>query len=69
VTVDFARLQEIFLAAVERHRPQDWDAYVNQACAGNDELRHQVNLLLQAHREAGSVPGAAASEPDQTGAY
>jgi serine/threonine protein kinase len=69
VTVDFAKLQEIFLAAVERHRPEDWDAYVNQACAGDDDLRRQVNLLLQAHREAGSVPGAAASEPDETGAY
>jgi serine/threonine protein kinase/tetratricopeptide (TPR) repeat protein len=66
VTVDFAKLQEIFLAAVERHLPEDWDAYVNQACADDDELRRQVNLLLQAHREAGSVPGAAASEPDQT---
>jgi hypothetical protein len=69
MTVDFAKLQEIFLAAVERHRPEDWDAYVNQACADDDELRRQVNLLLQAHHEAGSVPGAAASEPDQTGAY
>src|SRR5262249_17657717 len=69
VTVDFAKLQEIFLAAVEHHRPEDWDAYLNQACANDDELPRQVNLLLKAHLEAGSVPGAAASEADQTGAY
>ena len=50
MTVDFAKLQEIFLAAVEHHRPEDWDAYVNQACAGDDELRRQVNLLLRPPR-------------------
>jgi WD40 repeat protein/serine/threonine protein kinase len=69
VTVDFAKLQEVFLAAVERHRPEDWDTYLNQACADDDELRRQVNLLLKAHLEAGSVPGAAASDPAQTGVY
>src|SRR5262249_14325772 len=69
VTVDFTKLREVFLAAVERHRPEDWDAYLNQACADDDELRRQVKLLLKAHLEAGSVPGEAGSEPDQTGAY
>ena len=69
MTVDFAKLQEIFLMAVERHRPEDWDVYIDQACAGNDELRRQVNLLLKAHTEAGSMPGAAAREPDHTGTH
>jgi WD40 repeat protein/serine/threonine protein kinase len=68
VTVDFAKLQEVFLAAVERHRPEDWDAYLSQACADDDELRRQVNLLLKAHLEAGNVLGAAGSESDETGA-
>jgi serine/threonine protein kinase/tetratricopeptide (TPR) repeat protein len=62
-------MQQIFLSAVEQHRPEDWDAYLIQACAGDDELRDQVKLLLRAHVEAGSVPGAAASDPDQTNAY
>src|SRR6476620_1731175 len=62
-------MQQIFLTAVERHPPRDWDAYLDQACAGDDELRCQVNLLLKAHCEAGSVPGAEAHERDQTGAY
>jgi serine/threonine protein kinase/tetratricopeptide (TPR) repeat protein len=60
-------MQEIFLAAVERYQPQDWGAYVDNACGADDELRRQVNLLLKAHREAGSVPGAALPEQDQTG--
>src|SRR5262249_20569402 len=46
----------------------EWGAYLDQACA-DDELRRQVSLLLKAHLEAGSVPGAAAQERDQTAAY
>jgi tetratricopeptide (TPR) repeat protein/serine/threonine protein kinase len=69
VSVDFAKMQEIFLTAVERHRSEDWQAYLDQACGADDELRRQVNLLLQAHQEAGSLPDAAPSELDQTGAY
>src|SRR5437870_5804688 len=59
MTVDVAKMQEIFLAAVERHRPEDWGAYLDQACADDPELRRQVDDLLKAHLEAGSVPGAA----------
>jgi WD40 repeat protein/serine/threonine protein kinase len=59
-------MQEIFLAAVEHHRPEDRDAYLNQACGTDDELRRQVNLLLKAHHQAGSVPGAAPSEQGGT---
>src|SRR5262249_28301949 len=62
-------MQEIFLSAIERHRPEDWDAYLDQVCADSEELRRQVNLLLKAHREAGSVPGARATEGTQTAAY
>ena len=56
--VEFARMQQVFLTAVEQHQPEDWDAYLDKACAGDDELRAQVKLLLKAHLEAGSVPGA-----------
>jgi len=68
-SVDFARMQEIFLAAVERHPPEEWDSYLDQVCAGDDEMRRQVNLLLKAHREAGSVPGAAPRGLDETDTY
>ena len=46
MSVEFARMQQVFLSAVEQHRPEDWDAYVDQACGGDDELRDQVKLLL-----------------------
>jgi hypothetical protein len=62
-------MQQIFLSAVEQHRPEDWEAYLDQACAGDDELRNQVKLLLKAHGEAGSVPGAAAQVQPQTSAH
>ena len=68
-SVDFAKMQEIFLAAVERHRPEEWDAYLDQVCAGDNEMRRQVNLLLKAHGEAGSVPGAAPREQDANDTY
>ena len=54
MSVDFGKMQVIFLDAVERHRPEDWDAYLHQACAGDEELRRQVSRLLKAHREASS---------------
>jgi serine/threonine protein kinase len=63
MTADFAKMQEIFLAAVEVHRPEDWGAYLDHACADDPELRRQVDGLLKAHLEAGSVPGAAAETP------
>jgi serine/threonine protein kinase/tetratricopeptide (TPR) repeat protein len=69
VSVDFAKLQQIFHSTIEQHRPESWEAYLNEACAGDDELRNQVKLLLKAHVEAGSVPGAAANGQDQTHSY
>ena len=69
MSIDFAKLQEIFLAAVVSRRPDDRQAYLDQACASDDEMRRQVELLLKAHEEAGSVPSAQTDEPDPTGAY
>jgi serine/threonine protein kinase/tetratricopeptide (TPR) repeat protein len=44
----------IFLEAVERHDPEQWPAFLDRACAGQPELRRRVEVLLQAHREAGT---------------
>ena len=50
MTVDFEQTPcTIFDAAVERHTPEHWDAYLDQACAGDAELRRQAALLLKAH--------------------
>ena len=58
MSVDFAKMQEIFLAAVEQHAPDQWDAYLDQACAGDEELRGQVAMLLKAHIQEAACPAA-----------
>src|SRR5262245_4345093 len=45
----------IFLEAVERHTPDQWPAFLDRACAGQPELRGQVEALLGAHREVGTA--------------
>src|SRR5262245_54739883 len=54
---DFDRLREIFLEAVERYTPDQWDAYRDRVCAGDAELRRQAARLLSAHREGGGTLG------------
>src|SRR4051812_23978422 len=44
----------LFLEAVEKHAPEQWPAFLDQACAGQPELRSRVEGLLAAHREAGT---------------
>src|SRR4051794_6211401 len=46
----------LFLEAVEAHAPEQWPAFLDQACAGQAELRRRVEGLLAAHREAGTSP-------------
>jgi serine/threonine protein kinase len=61
------RAKAIFLEAVEKHAPDDWPAFLDRACAGQPDLRHRVEVLLEAHREAGTaqhqMPEAAAPVP------
>ncbi len=60
----------IFLEAVENCPPERWDAYLEEACGGDADLRRRVRLLLDAHQGAdslidqpGSAPSAAATRP------
>src|SRR6478609_4814581 len=69
MSADFDRLREIFHAAVERHTPDQWDAYLDQTCAGDDDLRRQVAVLLQAHADDGPSLDWAAPAGDGTGIY
>ncbi len=55
MSTDFDKLREIFLTAVEQYAPDQWDAYLDQACAGDEELRRNVAVLLKAHA-AGTGP-------------
>src|SRR5690349_16146004 len=51
---DFDKLREIFLAALEQV-PDQRDAYLEQFCAGDEELRRNVAVMLKAHA-AGEGP-------------
>jgi WD40 repeat protein/serine/threonine protein kinase/Tfp pilus assembly protein PilF len=53
------RAKEIFLEAV-KIAPDRWDAYLVQACAGDEDLRGLVSDLLGAHKDAGSFLGSPA---------
>jgi serine/threonine protein kinase/tetratricopeptide (TPR) repeat protein len=48
------RAKAIFLAALEDHAPEQWPAFLEQACAGDVLLRAEVEKLLRARSEMGS---------------
>src|SRR5260370_40586160 len=52
----------IFLEAVEKHEPEQWPAFLDQACASQVDLRRRVEVLLEAHREACTAQHQAGSE-------
>src|SRR6516225_5365792 len=43
------KAKAIFLAAIESRRPDQWAAYIDEACAGDQDLRGRVEVLLRAH--------------------
>src|SRR5438067_3900331 len=46
--------ETIFAAALERRKAHDRRTFLDDACAGNAELRAQVEELLKADSDAGS---------------
>jgi serine/threonine protein kinase len=52
----------VFLAALER-APEQWPAFLEEACAGNAELRARVDDLLYAHQALGSIHGGGEEPP------
>ena len=51
---DPQKARELFLHAVGKLPPEQWEATSAEACGGDVELEQQVGHLLQVHREAGS---------------
>jgi hypothetical protein len=47
------QIDQVLEAALERDR-NEWAAFLDQACAGDEELRREVESLLRAHEQAGS---------------
>ncbi len=63
-------LEAIFFAALEKPSPAERAAFLDQACAGSDELRRSVERMLAAQADLGSflehppaAPDVACSEP------
>ena len=71
--------QFIFAEALRLSVPAERRAYLNQACGGNESLRHDVESLLSAHEQAGEflqstvalpIPNAPVEKPgDRIGRY
>ncbi|HXG11721.1 MAG TPA: serine/threonine-protein kinase, partial [Gemmataceae bacterium] len=68
MSVDFDKLREIFLAAVEQP-PDQRDAYLNRACAGDEELRRHLAAMLKAHAADEGPLDRGAIRAGRTGAY
>src|SRR4029077_17822914 len=66
---DLQKAPELFLHAVGKLPPEQWDGYVGEACGGDAELEQQLGRLLQGHREAGSFLDRPAVAVGATGAY
>src|SRR4051812_14164714 len=62
MNADPNRAKAIFLEAVEKHDDAEWPAFLDQSCADQPELRRRVEVLLEAHREAGTKPHRAGSD-------
>jgi WD40 repeat protein/serine/threonine protein kinase len=57
------RAKAIFLAALEEHAPEQWPAFLEQACAGDVQLREEVEKLLRARSALGSFHEPPRPEP------
>jgi tetratricopeptide (TPR) repeat protein/serine/threonine protein kinase len=55
MNADSRRARSIFLKAVEERRPDEWDAYLDETCGNDAELRNRVAVLLKAHAENNSL--------------
>jgi serine/threonine protein kinase/tetratricopeptide (TPR) repeat protein len=58
--------KSIFLEALEKHPPEHWPAFLEQACAGDAPLRDKVEKLLRARTELGSFHEAPLSNSVET---
>ncbi len=66
---DMQKARQLFLHAVGKLPPEEWDGYVAEACGGDAELEQQVGCLLRVHREAGSFLDHPAAALGATGAF
>ena len=51
---EFKQVKHIFLAAVEKAKSEEREAFLREACGSDGALRQQVDALLRRHEAAGS---------------
>ncbi|MFC1652463.1 protein kinase [Planctomycetota bacterium] len=51
MSFDPRHVKDIFLTAVEEYPQDQWNQFLEQACHGDNDLRRQVEVLLEAHQE------------------
>ena len=61
--------RDIFIAALQEEDPEQRRAFLDRACAGQPQLRRQVEELLQVYQGAGSFLEKPAAESAATGAF
>ena len=59
--------RDLFIAALQQQDPAQRQAYLEQACARQPELRRQVEQLLRLHQGAGSFLEQPAAQAAATG--
>jgi hypothetical protein len=62
------RVRDIFVAAVNVP-PDQWEAFLKEASAGDEELRRKVSDLLREHQEAGNFLNRPAAHVCATGDF
>ena len=62
MNADPNQAKAIFLEAVEKHAAEEWPAFLDRACVGEPALRRRVEVLLGAHRDAGTAEHQPAAE-------
>ncbi|HEV3143576.1 MAG TPA: family 16 glycoside hydrolase, partial [Gemmataceae bacterium] len=60
-------VKAIFLSAIDRPTSAERNSYLDEACAGDSNLRQRIDSLLKAHAESGSFPDFAALAEDADG--
>jgi serine/threonine protein kinase/tetratricopeptide (TPR) repeat protein len=62
------RVRDLFVAAVKLP-PEQWQAFLEEACADDVELRHQVSDLLREYQQAGNFLDRPAAHVRATGDF
>jgi tetratricopeptide (TPR) repeat protein len=68
MAVDMHRARDLFLHAVGKLPPEQWDAYIARACGPDGQMQRYVAHLLEVHRQAGTflerpAPGVSVTGP------